>query len=161
MAEETNSRRRGEQTVEGTSDLALSTANSKSEQECNFCGYKGHTLLECHKLVAAHAYACKPRNSKKQAANTTSDEPETAKVVETAGNASSNHKLLFPVQIDGNFDWNADSGATLHSHWIHNYKPFHTPICLANNYIVYSAGIGSVIFIPVVGGKTTRAVELT
>ena len=114
--------------------------------------------------MAARAYARKPRNAKKQTANTTSDEPETAKVIETAGNASSNHISLFPLQIDANFDWNADSGATSHmtshSHWIRNYKLFRTPIRLANDHIVYSAGIGSVIFVPVVRGKTTRAVEL-
>ena len=130
--------------------------------------YKGHTSSECRKLVAARAYARKPRNAKKQTANTTSDEPETtkeSKVVETAGNASSNHISSFPLQIDANFDWNADSGATSHmtphSHWIHNYTPFRTPIHLANNLIVYSAGVGSVRFIPVVRGKARRAVEFT
>ena len=168
LAEETNSRRRGEQTIAGTSDMALSTTNSKSEQECDFCGFKGHTSSDCRKLVAACAYARKPRNAKKQTANSTSEEPEAtkeSKVVESAGNASCNHISSLPLQIDANFNWNAGSGATSHmtphSHWIRNYKPFRTPIRLANDHIVYSAGIGSVIFVPVVRGKTTRAVELT
>ena len=33
---------------------------------------------------------------------------------------------------------------TPHSHWMCNYTPFCTPIRLANDHIVYSAGVGSV-----------------
>ena len=50
---------------------------------------------------------------------------------------------------------------TPHAHWIHNYRPFWMPIHLANNLIVYSAGIWSVVFVPVIGGKERRAVEFT
>ena len=35
------------------------------------------------------------------------------------------------------------------------------PIRLANDHIVYSAGIGSVRFVPVIGGKKARVVEFT
>ena len=86
-------------------------------------------------------------------------------VTESAGNASVNHISSSPLQTNANFDWNADSGATSHmtphAHWIRNYRPFWTPICLANDLIVYSAGIGSVVFVPVIGGKERRAVEFT
>ena len=139
-AEETNSQRRGEQFNAGTSDLALSSLNvAKHDQECDFCGLKGHTSSECRKLVAARIYARKPRNSKKQTANTANNETEQSNVVESAGNASSCHISSSPLQIDANFDWNADSGATSHmtphSHWIHDYTPFRTPIRLANDDI--------------------------
>ena len=50
---------------------------------------------------------------------------------------------------------------TPHAHWICNYRLFWTPIHLANDLIVYSAGIGSVVFVPVIGGKERRAVEFT
>ena len=53
-----------------------------------------------------------------------------------------------PLQIDANFDWNADSGATSHM----------TP---HSDDIVYSAGVGSVRFIPMTGGKKARVVEFT
>ena len=57
LAEETNSQRRGEQNVAGTSDLALHSSNkSKHEEECDFCGLPGHTSSECRKLVSARAY---------------------------------------------------------------------------------------------------------
>ena len=85
--------------------------------------------------------------------------------MESAGNASSNHVSSSPLQTDANFDWNADSGATSHmtphSHWIRNYTPFHTPIRLANDLIVYSAGMGSVRFAPMIRGKKARVVECT
>jgi hypothetical protein len=172
LAEETNNRRRGEEITAGTSDLALATSHtshsshsSNYDQECDFCGLKGHTSSECRKLVSARAYARKPRTAKKQTANNVNNEPEASNVVESAGNASSNHMSSFPLQIDANFDWNADSGATSHmtphSHWIRNYTPFRTPIRLANDLIVYSAGIGSVRFVPVVRGKKARVVEFT
>src|SRR5271168_769374 len=35
------------------------------------------------------------------------------------------------------------------------------PIRLANNLIVYSAGIGSVVFVPTIRGRTLRAAELS
>ena len=163
LAEETNSRKRGEQ---HTSDLALFSSNtSTTKQECDFCGLEGHTSLECRKLVSARAWARKPRPPRKQNANSTTNEPETKTVTESAGNASVNHISSSPLQTNANFDWNADSGATSHmtphAHWIRNYRPFRTPIRLANDLIVYSAGIGSVVFVPVIGGKERRAVEFT
>jgi hypothetical protein len=162
LAEETNSRRRGQEHTAGTSDLALSTA---SDQECDFCGIKGHTSSKCRKLVSARAYARKPRPTKKQTANNANSEPEASNVVESAGNASSCHISSSPLQINANFDWNADSGATSHmtphSHWIRNYTPFRTPIRLANDLIVYSAGVGSVRFAPTIRGKSARVVEFT
>ena len=125
LAEETNSQRRGEQSTAGSSDLALASSNtSKSDVECDFCGYKGHISSECRKLVAARAYARKQRTAKKQTANNANNEPEEFIVVESAGNASSNHVSSSPLQTDANFDWNADSGTTSnmtpHSHWIRN-----------------------------------------
>jgi hypothetical protein len=50
---------------------------------------------------------------------------------------------------------------TPHAHWIRNYTPFRTPIRLANDHIVYSAGIGSVRFVPTIRGKRARVVEFT
>ena len=50
---------------------------------------------------------------------------------------------------------------TPHAHWIHNYTPFRTPIPLANDLIIYSTGIWSIVFVPSIRGKERRAVELT
>ena len=167
LAEETNSQRRGgEQITAWTSDLALSTTNStKFNQECDSCGIKGHTLLDCHRLVSAWAYAHKQCTGKKQTANSANNKTEISNVVESAENASSNHISSSPLQIDANFDCNADSGTTshmmLHACWICNYTLFWTPICLANDLIVYSAGIGSVGFTLMIRGQKMWVVEFT
>ena len=50
---------------------------------------------------------------------------------------------------------------TSHWHWLHNYFPFCVPIWLANNTIVYSKGVGNVVFNPVVSGGAVRPVEFT
>ncbi|KAF7763798.1 hypothetical protein Agabi119p4_8335 [Agaricus bisporus var. burnettii] len=50
---------------------------------------------------------------------------------------------------------------TPHRHWFKSYSPHRIPIRLADNSTVYSAGVGSVVFQPVVNGKETRAVEFT
>jgi len=50
---------------------------------------------------------------------------------------------------------------TPHRHWLHKYTPHHMPIKLADNTVVYSAGVGSVVFNPVIEGWSTRGVEFT
>ncbi|TFK58983.1 hypothetical protein BDN72DRAFT_948027, partial [Pluteus cervinus] len=48
--------------------------------------------------------------------------------------------------------WNADTGATSHMtphrSWIRNYTPMHLPIRLADDTVIYSEGVGSVIIVP-------------
>ncbi|KAF9473725.1 hypothetical protein BDN70DRAFT_816825 [Pholiota conissans] len=50
---------------------------------------------------------------------------------------------------------------TPHCSWIRNYTPHRIPIHLADHTIVYSAGIGSVVINPVIGGKDLHTVELS
>jgi len=84
-------------------------------------------------------------------------------VTESAGSASLQSTSSSVSDIDTH--WTADSGATSHMtphrHWIHNYESFHTPIRLTDHTIVYSEGVGSVIFNPVIEGKSVRGVEFT
>ena len=89
--------------------------------------------------------------------------------MEFAGNASL-HSLnpfspLYPLQLDADVHWNADTGATAHMtphrHWVHNYTPKCIPVKLADNTVVYSAGVGSVVFVPVIRGRKQRPVEFT
>ena len=46
--------------------------------------------------------------------------------------------------------WTADTGATSHMtphwHWLCDYTPYKTPIRLTNNTIIYSAGVGMLLF---------------
>jgi hypothetical protein len=101
--------------------------------------------------------------------NTQQTSQSAQSVREFAGNASlhsfdPSHPLC-PLQLNADADWNADTGATSHMtphrHWLCNYAPKHVPIKLADNNIVYSAGVGTVVFSPVVDGKTVRAVKFT
>ena len=61
--------------------------------------------------------------------------------------------------------WNADTGASAHMtfncHWMHNLVPHHIPIHLADGSVVYSEGIGSVQFAPVVNGQEIAPLEFT
>src|SRR5258705_7462901 len=61
--------------------------------------------------------------------------------------------------------WCVDTGATSHMtpprHWLKNYKPLRLPVRLANNTVVYSAGVGSVLFIPEIEGRKLQAVEFS
>src|SRR3981189_1657501 len=61
--------------------------------------------------------------------------------------------------------WCADTGATSHMtphrHWLRDYTPHRVPVRLANNSVVYSAGIGSVLFVPEINGNKLRPVQFT
>ena len=48
-----------------------------------------------------------------------------------------------------------------HRHWICNYTPKHIPVKLADNKLVYSAGVGSVVFVSVIRGRRHHPVEFT
>ena len=50
---------------------------------------------------------------------------------------------------------------TPHRHWFTTYTPYYTPIRLANNCIVYSAGVGSVRFQTVMKGVEKCLIEFT
>jgi hypothetical protein len=102
-------------------------------------------------------------------AQNTTQRAERVTDSEFAGNASlrsfdSSH-LLCLLQLDAHADWNADTGATSHMtphrHWLRNYAPKHVAIKLADNNIVYSTGVGTVVFSPVINGKRVRPVEFT
>ena len=45
-----------------------------------------------------------------------------------------------------------------HRHWFKSYTHCRTPICLANNIVIYSAGVGNVVFEPIVNEKQVGAV---
>jgi len=49
---------------------------------------------------------------------------------------------------------------TPHRHWVRNYSPLRMPIRLADNSI-YLSGVGTVVFLPVIGGKAFQPVEFT
>ena len=72
---------------------------------------------------------------------------------------------FLPLQLDADFRLNTDTGATSHMtphrHWLPNYKPLRVPVKLANGSLVYSEGVGSLVFRPVVDGVQKRSIEFT
>ncbi|KAI9463745.1 hypothetical protein HD554DRAFT_1985611, partial [Boletus coccyginus] len=100
-----------------------------------------------------------PSTAPSATANSTSSTHQNAQdVTERIGNASlhssDSSDPLSPLQLDADVDWNTNSGATSHMtphcHWLCKYTPYHIPIKLADNTVVYSAGVGSIIFNPVI-----------
>ena len=50
---------------------------------------------------------------------------------------------------------------TPHRHWLRNYQPCSIPIRLANNTVIQSAGIGTMVFAPRLKGGSAREVEFS
>ena len=92
------------------------------------------------------------------AASTSSQSANQA--LEFASQASAPSSLCSQIS-----DWNADTGATSHMtphlDWFSTYTPHRVPIRLANDCVVYSAGIGTVHFDPVLGGKSAKPLSFT
>jgi transposase InsO family protein len=125
------------------------------DQTAHFSGIKHNPIKMWSALKAAHMGQC-------------SGSKPCDKDMEFAGNASalSTYNPSDPsTSPDTDFDWIADTGATSHMtphrHWVRNYTPLRIPIKLANHSIIYSAGIGTVVFNPVVKGKRIRSVEFS
>jgi len=151
----------------------MAASASLRKAECEFCGKPEHAIAKCYAFQNAQKDAKAKKNKPKQKkcteqANQAKDN-NGSDVTEFAGNASthlSDHSdLSSSLQLDADFDWIADTGATFHMtphcHWVRNYTPFHVPIKLADSSVIYSAGVGTVVFNSVVKGKSLRSVEFT
>ena len=156
------------------------TAMSNAIPSCEFCGYKGHVLLQCRKYRTTKLEAWKPKHARLNNAvlntvpsswmGTESTAPAstaptgTSGMTEFAGNVSC-HSSEPALTSPSSHLWTTDTGATSHMmphcHWFRDYSPLHVPIRLANNMVVYSKGVGNVVFNPVIDGKAVRYVELT
>ena len=145
------------------SNAAFRASTSSSSTLCDFCSEKGHNVPNCASYKTQKAYV---ERSKRRGARKAKDAENKANNAETpkefAGNASarSNSSITPP-----DYNWIADTGATSHMtphrHWMRNYTPYRTPVRLADNTIVYSAGLGSVVFQPFIRGKALRPVEFS
>ena len=151
-------RRRAEQPAMGT---AFATSSSSSTC-CGFCGADGHGIGDCNTYKCGSEYAKAKRSGKKSKQKANNAEASKETTSEFAGNASASSTSS---STPSNFDWLADTGATSHMtphrHWVRNYTPLRVAIRLADNSTVYSAGVGTVVFNPVVRGKAVMPVEFS
>ncbi|EJF55686.1 hypothetical protein DICSQDRAFT_73186, partial [Dichomitus squalens LYAD-421 SS1] len=153
---------------------------------CRFCGRLGHPEDQCRakryasvratQCAAQRSHCCPNKTRTQQAASQSSqcDQDPPQEFAVSAGCAAA---LLSSSERDSWLStpaatsWNTDTGAsahmtllefaTPHRHWFRSYSPHNVPIRLANSHIVYSAGLGSVVFQPASrGGVLPPAVVL-
>ena len=113
--------------------IAMSAALAKIT--CDFCGWQGHSQSNCRRYKAAQQQAKQPKSSNRRGkkgqeqANLSSNDDKSKKdETEFAGNASTRlpdqSDPSLPMQLDADFDWIADSGATCHMtphrNWVKN-----------------------------------------
>jgi transposase InsO family protein len=143
---------------------ALRTFNKPSSprsdsDKCPFCTIKGHAQEECYKYKSARNDTIKlvkerkvdtrgGGDKRKGKANRAKAEEE--EVVEKAQRAQV--RLAASPSSSADTHWIADTGATSHMTphrlWFTSYRPHVVPIRVANNAIVYSAGVGDVVLTP-------------
>src|SRR6266478_6204000 len=127
---------------------------SKAILYCDFCDLEGsHETKRCFRMKIAK----KQRSNQRSKANLAKVDTQE----EFAGAASALSTPSFAAPDN----WITDTGATAHMtpnhHWFKDYKPCHIPVRLADNNVIYAAGMGSVVFAPVIQGKSLRQIELS
>jgi len=127
---------------------------------CYLCKKLGHTQYYCPLLkqkLEEVKNAGKSFEGAKKA-----EEEKAAAVTEFAGQASAVDDLAMSTSSNI-FHWNTDTGATSHmsphKSWFRNYTPYKVPIRLADSRVIYSEGVGSVLFRPLINGQLSRDVE--
>ncbi|PVF97389.1 hypothetical protein CPB86DRAFT_683305, partial [Serendipita vermifera] len=164
-------------TVAETAAAAL-TASKKLT--CDFCKYTGHPITQC-RIARIYSMLfqkersegirrdpnsgnittnTRPSNSGGNRSSTNTrrhrehvrNADEETSEAETAGNAS----LSSPLTNTSTDTWTADSGASKHMtfrrDWIHNLQPDKRPIELADGTVIYSEGVGFILFRPLING---------
>ena len=167
-------RKRGD-SASAAAALAVRTQGPSGSLSCEFCSLPGHSQSTCHRYKSMQAQASQAAQQKAQergknrskgakgsqnAAAAQDSSVAASMATEFAGKASlrSNPTPSSPQLVTDTL-WTADTGATSHMtphrHWLRDYTPHRVPVRLANNQIVYSAGLGSMLFVPEVEGKGT------
>ena len=129
-----------------------SSSSSKKQQGnrpgCTACERLGHLEENCwlKKKVMAKMNQDKPK------ANTASEDQ-----VHSASISSASCLLSSPLDTSAYALWNSDTGAsshmTPHRHWLRNYKKCQVEIKMADGSSIYSEGVGTVLFEPVINGS--------
>jgi hypothetical protein len=155
-------RQRGTQGIEQLNKVQALRRGGRNLADviCFFCQNKGHMKQNCSKYKAWLEAKSKGTSGPSEGAK----KAEGAEVTEFAGQASTVDD--FALTTSSNiFHWNADTGATSHmtphKSWLRNYVPYKVPIRLADNTVIYSEGMGSVLFQPLINGQLVRNVEFT
>jgi hypothetical protein len=148
-----------------TSVLSASTSFPFSSSTCDFCSLPGHSQTACIRYTCMKEQASKEAQEKRKqrgkgksnASNaSTAPEPSNSAAAaqeitsESAGQASVHLSSCSTLsELATHLLWTVDTGATAHmtphKHWLRGYSPLKIPIRLANDQVVYSEGVGSVV----------------
>ena len=135
---------------------------ASKDDVCFGCGEKGHWIFTCLKLKAWKKE--QQGKSGSEGAKKAAEEKAEA-VTEFAGKASAVSEFEANSTSSNIFHWNTDTGATStmtpHRHWIRNYTYYRVPIKLADERVIYSEGVGTVVFRPIINGRICRDVEFS
>jgi hypothetical protein len=116
---------------------------------CDHHKSKTHNTDECKKL--------KEITAQRAAAAAVATSP-----MEFAGTAS---RSRYTSSTPSDIHWNPDTGATSSMtpcrEWVHDLKPLRVPIRLGDHSVVFSEGVGSVWFEPLLAGVPGPAVQFT
>ncbi|KAF9471893.1 hypothetical protein BDN70DRAFT_763661, partial [Pholiota conissans] len=128
--------------------------------KCTFCGMFNYIQDKCYCFLKVQKEAIDSvytnHGKGKKVAKVAQEVAENKEnVIEYARNASA-LSSVDPTMLQSNADffWLADTGATshmtLHCQWMQNHCPLCISICLASYHIIYSKGVGTVVFNPVI-----------
>ena len=146
--------------VEGVNRVVA--GGKRPSSVCNFCRKPGHWKSECQKLKAKIEAEGKQTGRFNEGAKK-AEEAKAVAITEFAGQASAVDEFCVNATSSNVFHWNTDTGATSHmtphKAWIRNYVPYRVPIRLADSHVIYSEGMGSVLFRPLINGQLARDIE--
>jgi len=129
---------------------------------CYGCGEKGHVIARCPNK---ETWQKSPGDRTNGSKGVNYAEQKAEAVTEFAGKASAvSEDEAFSTSSDI-FHWNTDTGATSHMtpyrHWFCNYTPYRVPIRLADNRVIYSQGVGNIVFRPMINNQVVRDIEIS
>ena len=128
--------------------------NLYTSKPCGFCGMRYHTEDKCFKRKDAIRALRKQQGKQREADGAT-------RHTEFAGHSSNSQSDLRNPTVDWIIDTGATCHMTPHKHWFNKYTPNRTPVRLANDHIIYSSGIGTVCFQPLINGKPGKLLEFS
>ena len=158
-----------------------SSSSPPSKKICGWCDRPGHTEDSC--FAKRDSQQQDRENAKQQRSRRRSPkQPVTSSTTSTSSSSSSPPQVNSVQDPSGSNEfashsslsgplpglhhlWCADSGASSHMtpyrHWFRDYKPHVVPIELADGNIIHSAGIGSVVFCPILKGALVKELVIS
>jgi hypothetical protein len=134
----------------------------QNRSKCDFCSRLGHIEAKCFLKDRLMRQITSPSSSTSTPASTSSQPTPNAPQSASIASASA---LSSVTQSRSHSFWNADTGASAHMtfnrHWMRHMKPHRIPIQIADGSVLYSEGVGSVRFTPVIDGQEMPPLEFT